>query len=61
MIYLKDELVCALVYSVVFKWMGPFLRPQRKAATHYGHSYALSVNAKCEKPFGHRVKIFGVL
>ena len=41
--------------------MGPFLRSQRKAAAHYGNSYALSVNAKCENAFGHSVKIFGVL
>ena len=41
-----------------FNWMGPFLRSQRKAAAHYGYSYAVSVNAKREKPFAHSVKIF---
>ena len=48
-------------FTCLLIWMGPFLRSRRKAATHYGHSYALSMNWKCEKPFGCSVKIFGVL
>ena len=41
--------------------MGPFLCSQGKGAARHGHSYALSENGKCEKPFEHSVAIFGVL
>ena len=55
------KITCNSFLIQVLKGMGPFLRSQRKAVTHHGHSYALSVNAECQKPFRHSVKIFGVL
>ena len=52
--------VALLKNSYHFNWIDPFLHSQSKAVAYYGHSYALSENAKCEKHLGHGV-IFGVL
>ena len=60
--WIKLKYTRSLTMAVSEHWLdGSIPTLKRKSAAHYGHSYALSVNVKCEKPFGHSVKIFGVL